>query len=94
MGGTSRINHMPSADMITWNVHPNTSWPYEFFGSITFGGGASGSSALWEQGFGDEGGEVDARGSGYCSATLTATAYALNGQAFKTMPGVSCYYNR
>lgn len=46
---------MSSAKLITWSVRPDTNWPYEFFGSIIFGGNASGSVSLWEQGFGYEG---------------------------------------
>jgi len=91
-GGRSTIDYMSSAKLITWSVRPDTNWPYEFFGSIIFGGNASGSVSLWEQGFGYEGGEVSAKGKGYCTATLTGTAYALNGNAYVVMPGVSTAY--
>ncbi|KIQ93120.1 hypothetical protein LH47_02828 [Anoxybacillus thermarum] len=93
-GGTSRIDYLRGSDEIYWSVKPNTSWPYQFLGYVTFGYGASGSVPVASAGVGLEDGLVDARGSGYCSATLSGTAYALDGDTFTVLPGVTTYYTR
>jgi len=92
-GGTAKIDYISSARQLVWSVKPSSSWPYEFFGTIDFSYGASGTVALFETGVGWEGGQVNARGSGYCGATLNGTAYALNGSQFKVLPGCFVGYN-
>ncbi|WP_199427140.1 hypothetical protein [Thermaerobacillus caldiproteolyticus] len=93
-GGTSTIDYLSGSDKIYWSVKPNTSWPYQFQGYVTFGYGASGSVPVASLGVGLRGGLVDARGSGFCSATLNGTAYALDGSTFTVLPRVTTYYTR
>lgn len=77
---------------IYWSVQPATNWLYEFIGTVKFGGKSFGSESCGPVN-GILGSEVDgtvispvAGGKGTCTATLTGTAYAVNGSQFTVVP--------
>lgn len=91
-GGWSKITASNTGRSVYWSVKPNTKWPYQFNGNVelkyhsgykrnqTVGGmGALGS---WLSG------SVSMNKSNGGYATLTGTAYSLNWEYFKVMPGV------
>ncbi|QZY88646.1 hypothetical protein [Exiguobacterium acetylicum] len=95
-GGVSKLDYLSSAKLLAWNVKPATSWPYHFTGLVTFTGAIHDATAVSGTGFGSEGDTINAKGSKgqFVYATLTGTAYALDGDKFVTMPGAGVGYTK
>lgn len=92
-GGRATINASNSGRSVYWSVKPATKWPYQFNGvvklryhsgykrdAVVGGMGAIGSTLSGMV-------SMNKNNGGY--ATLTGTAYSLNGKYYKVMPGVT-----
>ena len=94
-GGVSRLDCF--AGGLRWEVRPDTLWPYEFVGQITYTRSklskypfpVSGVGALHSWTSGSAPATATGKGS---TATLTGTAYAINGSKFVTLPNCKVAY--
>jgi len=95
-GGISELTYLSSSRMLDWNVKPATTWPYHFSGLISYSAGYSGSTSISGTGFGWEGDVINAPGPNnvYIYASLSGTAYAIDGDAFRVLPGVGTSYTK